>query len=346
MCSWKFFSSCQFHRCRLILKSKVIAYFCLFFSGIIKRKFLDFFCCHESVRGTDFFYIVFSIYRKVSGKSNLSFFVRSFLLNQGILLKQHIPFGIFNIFFCIKTEDSACKDTIHIFFFFQDRYFHFLTGILPFFVISDDQCILITIGQIHVSRFAVQNITMGSFDFFHIVFSCRKISKLCNTIGIRCNGSNLFIRFKVIFADTICSFDILCRKYIKRNILKASGYIFKQMLYGTFYIVKKGYFIQKLTVFVDDQKSGRHFIFHFNLLNLCGILNLKFHISCFQVSIRSNFFSKGIFFPYRQTLDHMWLIFYRSPFIYNVYLTQNPQTRLHRLPAHRHHHIHASAYKS
>ena len=159
---------------------------------------------------------------------------------------------------------------------------------------------------------------MGSFYFFHIIFSCRKLSHLSNTIGICCDCSNLFVSLIIIFAYSISRFDILSSKYIKGNILKISGHVFKQMLYGTFHIVQKCYFIQKLTVFVDDQKTRRYFIFHFHLLNLCGIFNLEFHIGCFQIAIRGNLFPKDIFFSYCQTLDHMWLIFYRSPLIYNV----------------------------
>ena len=68
VCTWKFFTCCQvcfgqLHCGWLIFKSKVVAYFCLVFSGIFKGKFLYFFCCNKSVRRKDFFHIVFSIYR-------------------------------------------------------------------------------------------------------------------------------------------------------------------------------------------------------------------------------------------------------------------------------------------
>ena len=93
---------------------------------------------------------------------------------------------------------------------------------------------------------------MGSFNFFHIVFACREIIHLCNTIGICSNSSYFFICFEIIFTDTICRFDIFRSKYIESYIWKASGYILKEMLHSTFYIVQKCHFIQKFSIFVDD----------------------------------------------------------------------------------------------
>ena len=323
MCTWKFFSCCQvcfgqLHCSWLILKNKVVAYFCLVFSGIFKGKFLYFICCNKSVRRKDFFHIVFSIYWKICRKSNLSFFIRYSLLNQTVFLKEYLALCIFDIFTGIKTEDTTCKDTFCIFFFLQNRNLYFLTGILPFLIISDDWCVLITVGKVNISRLFVQHITMGCFYFLHIVFSSREISHLCNTIGICGNGSHFFIGFEIIFTDTICRFDIFRSKYIERHICKASGYILKKMLHGTFYMIQKCYLIQKLSIFVDDQKSCRYFIFHLYFLNLCGIFQSELHIRCFQISIRCHFLTKSVFLSNCQAFDHMWLIFYRRPLIHNI----------------------------
>ncbi len=257
VCTWKFFACgqvcfCQFHCGRLIFKRKIIAYFCLIFSGIFKGKLLHFFRCHKSVRCTVLFYIIFSIYWKICRKSDLSFLIGCFLLDEGIFLKQHISVYIFDIFTGIKAEDAACKNTVCIFFFLQNSNLYFLTGILPFFIISDYRCVLITVGKINISRFSIQYIAMGSFNFFHIVFACREIIHLCNTIGICSNSSYFFICFVIIFADTICRFDIFRSKYIESHICKASGYIFEEMLHSAFYIVQKCHFIQKFSIFVDD----------------------------------------------------------------------------------------------
>ena len=223
MCTWKFFTCCQvcfgqLHCGWLIFKSKIVAYFCLVFSGIFKGKLLYFFCCNKSVRCNDFFHIVFSVYRKICRKSNLSFFICYSLLNQTVFLKKYLALCIFDIFTGIKTEDTTCKNTFCVFFFLQNRNLYFLTGILPFFIISDDWCILVPVGKVNISRLSVQHITMGCFYFLHIVFSSREISHLCNAIGICSNSSHFFICFEIIFADTICRFDIFRSKYIESYI--------------------------------------------------------------------------------------------------------------------------------
>ena len=159
---------------------------------------------------------------------------------------------------------------------------------------------------------------MGSFCLFHIVFSNRKIPKLCNTIGICGNGSHQFICFEIILADTICRFDIFSGINVKSNFGKASGDILKQMLHRAFCIIQKRYFIQEFALFVDDQKPGRHFILHFNLLDIAIVFHGKFHIRCFQVSIRGKFFPECVSLPDYQTFDHMRGILNRSPFIHNI----------------------------
>ena len=159
---------------------------------------------------------------------------------------------------------------------------------------------------------------MGSFCLFHIVFSNQKVSKLCNTIGICSNGSHQFICFEVVFADTISRFDIFCSINVKDNFGKASGDILKQMLHSAFCVIQKRYFIQEFTLFVDDQKPGRHFILHFNLLDIAVILNCKCDIRCFQVAIRCKFFPECVSLTCHQTFDHMRGILNRSPFIHNI----------------------------
>ena len=47
-----------------------------------------------------------------------------------------------------QAEDAACKNTVCIFFFLQNSNLYFLTGILPFFIISDYRFVLITVGKI------------------------------------------------------------------------------------------------------------------------------------------------------------------------------------------------------
>ena len=94
--------------------------------------------------------------QKICRKSDLSFLIGCFLLDEGIFLKQHISVYIFDIFTGIKAEDAACKNTVCIFFFLQNSNLYFLTGILPFFIISDYRCVLITVGKINISRFSIQ----------------------------------------------------------------------------------------------------------------------------------------------------------------------------------------------
>ena len=83
-------------------------------------------------------------------------------------------------------------------------------------------------------------------------------------------------------------------------------------------MIQKCHLIQKLSIFVDDQKSCRNFIFHLYFLNLSSIFQRELHIRCFQISIRCHFLTKSVFLSNCQSFDHMWLIFYRSPLIHNI----------------------------
>ena len=75
------------------------------------------------------------------------------------------------------------------------------------------------------------------------------------------------------------------------------------------------YFIQKLSIFIDDDRSCRHIIFHFHFLDFPSILNRKSDLFCLEVSIRSYFFPESIGFPYSKPFNHMLLTFYRLPCI-------------------------------
>ena len=157
-------------------------------------------------------------------------------------------------------------------------------------------------------------------SFFDIILTSWQIFKLCNSFIICGDRSHQVIRFVIVCTHTISCFNIFCSIYFKSNFCQVSGNILKQMLYSAFCTVQKCYLIQKFSFFIDNQKSRRYFIFHFYFLNLSSIFQSEFHICSFQIPIRCDFLSQRIFFSNNKTLDHMRLVFYRSPFINNIAL--------------------------
>ena len=323
VCTWKFFPGCQIGFCQLycgrfIFKGELISDICDILALIFKGKLLFFLCCYESFRSLQFFHIILTIYWQICKESNSSVFIGCLLFDNFISFQKNITGYGFDIFCCKQSKDCPFQYTVTVFFFLQNLYRYFLAGILPVFIISDYWGILITIAQVYISDLIIQNITMSGCHFFHIILAYWKISQLCNTCIICNNGSHQIICLVIVFTYTICSFDIFCRIYLKSDFCQITGNILKQMLYSTFCVIQKSYFIKKLSLFVDDQKGCRHFIFHFHLLYLCSIFQCKFYVCCFQITVWCNFFSQSVLFTNNQTFDYMWLVFYRSPFIHHI----------------------------
>ena len=136
---------CQFHGCCLIFKGKIITYLCLLRTGIFKGEILFLIGGHKTIRGIQFFHIIVSVYRQVCRKGDLTVFIGSLKLNERICFHQDIAAGIFDIFPCKQSEDSACQYSLRVFFLFQDGHFDFLAVILPCFIIRYHRGILITV---------------------------------------------------------------------------------------------------------------------------------------------------------------------------------------------------------
>ena len=126
-----------------------------------------------------------------------------------------------------------------------------------------------------------------------------------------------FILFIIIAAFPIRSFDILQRIHFKGNILKRSGYIFKQMGNPAAKPFQKRYFVQKFSFFIDDKKPGWYIIFHFQLLYFCSIIHGKGDFLCLQITVRSKFLFQCIRLPCGQVFYDMFLSFDRLPCIQN-----------------------------
>ena len=159
---------------------------------------------------------------------------------------------------------------------------------------------------------------MSGCYFFHIVFAYRKFPHLGNTSFISCDGSDEFIGFVIIFADTICRFDIFCSIDFKCYFSKRAGNIFKNMLHGAFGVLHKRYIIQELALLIDDQKCSRNFVLHFHFLNFRSIFYRELYVSCLQISVRSKFLTKSVSFADNKSFDHMRLILYGSPAVDDI----------------------------
>ena len=303
----------QFHCGRLIHKGEAVGKQILIAAFIGESKLLLFPCIDISVWCKYLCQIVFPVNRQIRDKEDLSVGIGGFLLDQSILLNQHLAVFRLDVLRSIKTEDGPFQRCLGSLFLFQETDRYLLSGVLPLLIIDNDRCILVAVGEIHKTRCIVQYIAVCCFLLHHIVLADRKIPQFRNA-GIICgDGPDEVILLVVIRCDAVSCFDILRSIYFKGDRGQVAENILKHMLHGTLRIVQKGYLVQEFALLVDDQQRRRYFILHLHLLDLSSILYRKDHIRGAKVSVRSKLLPEDIGLAGRQALHHMRFVFHRCP---------------------------------
>ena len=201
----------DFHFCGFIYECKVKGHCILVISFVFKCEFLLFITGRIAARGRDFLQIVFSVYGQVSREADLTLFIGRPHLDHIILFDQDFAGHRQDIFSRIKPK----RGTFQCFFCF--RIFlcqvqgYFLADILPLLVIDDDRCVLVAVGEVHITGFTVEDIAVCSLLFHDIISAKRKVSQFRNT-GIICSdSSDQFILLKIVLRNAVCCFDVFSR---------------------------------------------------------------------------------------------------------------------------------------
>ena len=101
------------------------------------------------------FHVIRKAHRQVCRKCQLPFGIRSFFLNDGIRLQEHVSPGIGDILPCAQGEYCPRHRTVRILFCFQHLDLHLLALVLPVRGKYHHRGILVPVGQVHLPDFPI-----------------------------------------------------------------------------------------------------------------------------------------------------------------------------------------------